>query len=268
MAVRLTLRLLPSFGVLVAWSASAMADEDIANPETLIARMPAQDDAFTPAITHAAGHGAGYAVAIGGWNGAEHQTTLDVNGEVQVVGPVRLVLRVSNEFDVPRAGQSNQFDVARPAIGAAVQFLDESKHGVSSSAYFVYKAEGFTEAEGELEGQLAFGKQLGPVHGTLNLAYGQDFDGVERDGEIALALHVEPIHGLFAGIAGRYRDSLGSNGDKSTGILQDALGGFTATYAVGNVGISATAGLAGVKTLTSGSMQGGAEAALGVGAVF
>jgi hypothetical protein len=268
MAVRLTLQLLSSFGVLAASSASAFAGDDVTDTEALVARIPAQDDAFTPAITHAAAHGAGYVVAIGGWNGAEHQTTLDINGEIQVFGPLRLVLRVANQFDVPRTGQSNQFDVARPAIGAAVQFLDESKHGVSSSAYFVYKAEGFTEAEGELEGQLAFGKQLGPLHATLNLAYGQDFDNVERDGEIAMALHVEPIHGLFAGIAGRYRDSLGSNGDKSTGILQDALAGATATYAVGNLGISATAGFAGVKTLTSGSMQGGAEAALAVGAVF
>ena len=262
------LPLLSSFGVLAMWPASGRADRDVADTPAMIARVAAQDDAFTPAITHAAGHGAGYVVALGGWNGAEHRTTLDVNGEVQLFGPVRLVLRVSNEFDVPRAGDSNQFDVARPAIGAAVQFLDEREHGVSSSAYVVYKAEGFTEAEGELEGQLAFGKQLGPVHGTLNLAYGQDFDGVERDGEIALALRVEPVRGLFAGVAGRYRDSLGSNGDKSTGILQDALGGATATCVVGNIGISVTAGFAGVKTLGASSMQGGAEAALAVGAVF
>jgi hypothetical protein len=263
----MSVRMIISLAV-VAWPVLAHADQDAADTEAIIARAPANDDAFTPAIQHAEGHGRGYLVAIFGGNGAEHQTTLDVNGEVQVFGPVRLVLRVANTFDVPRVGQTNQFDVARPAIGAAVQFLDEAKHGVAASGYFVYKAEGFTEAEGELEGQVAFGKQLGPVHTTLNLAYGQDFDNVERDGEIALALHVEPMRGLFAGVAGRYRDSLGSNGDKSTGILQDALGGATATYVVGNFGITATAGFAGVKTLTSGSLQGGAEAALAVGAIF
>ena len=106
-----------------------------------------------------------------------------------------------------------------------MQFLDERKHGVSSSAYFSYKAEGFTEAEGELEGLISFGKQFGAVHSTLNIAYGQDPEGVERDGELALGLHIEPTRGLFTGVVGRYRDALGSNGDKGTGILRDALGG-------------------------------------------
>jgi hypothetical protein len=139
---------------------------------------------------------------------------------------------------------------------------------VSSSAYFSYKAEGFTEPEGELEALVSFGKQLGPVHGTLNVAYGQDPEGNERDGELALGLHIEPMHGLFTGVIGRYRDALGSNGDKGTGILRDALGGASATYVLGNFGLTATAGIAGVETTTSGSMQTGAAAAFSVGAAF
>ena len=228
-----------------------------AEPEAIAARATVADDAFTPAIKNAEGHGRGIATAVAGWNGAAHHSAVDLNGEVQVFGPVRLVLRVDNVFDV-----------ARPGIGGAVQWLDERKHGVAASAYFVYKAEGFTEAEGELEGLIAFGKQLGAVHGTLNLAYGQDPEGRERDGEIALALHVEPVHGAFAGVMGRYRDALGSHGDKATGILRDALGGVTAGYAIGNVGVVATAGIAGIETVTSGSMTAGAEVGLAVGAVF
>jgi len=228
-----------------------------AEPAAIAARAPATDDAFTPALKSAEGHGRAIATAVTAWNGAAHDTTVDLDGEVQVFGPVRLVLRVDNVFDV-----------ARPGMGAAVQWLDERKHGVSSSAYFVYKAEGFTEAEGELEGLVAFGKQLGPVHGTLNLAYGQDPEGRERDGEVALALHLEPMPGLFTGVLGRYRDALGSSGDKGTGILRDALGGVTAGYALGNIGVVATAGIAGIETLTSGSMTSGAQVALSVGAVF
>lgn len=238
-------------------SVSRAEDLDEPGEAPIAARAPADDDTFTPGLTRAAAQGRGFATGVVSYNGASEKTTVDLNGEVQVFGPVRLVLRVDNVFDT-----------ARPGIGAAVQWLKEAKHGVSSSVYFSYKAEGFTEPEGELEGLVSFAKHLGPVHGTLNLAYGQDPEGNERDGEAALGLHIEPIRGLFTGVIGRYRDALGSNGDKATGILRDALGGATATYVIGSFGVTATAGIAGIKTVDSGSMQTGAQAALSVGSVF
>lgn len=241
-----------------AWGSIAYADQaDETVEDAVAARSPANDDAFTPGLARSTGTGRGIMTGVVSWNGASSHTTVDFNGEVQVFGPVRLVLRVDNAFDK-----------ARPGIGAAVQFLDEKKHGVAASAYFSYRAEGFTEPEGELEGLVSFGKQLGAVHGTLNLAYGQDPEGNERDGELALGLHVEPMHGLFTGVVGRFRDALGSNGDKGTGVLRDMLGGASATYVVGKFGVTATAGIAGVETTTSGSMKSGAAAALGIGAVF
>jgi hypothetical protein len=226
-------------------------------PTAPLAHPAANDDGITPGLTRAAGHGGGIATSTLGYNGASKDTTLDFNAEVQVWGPFRLVLRVDNVTVK-----------ARPGIGAAAQFLDEQRNGVAGSAYFSYKAEGFTEAEGELEGLVAFGKQLGAVHGTLNLAYGQDPEGKERDGEVALGLHIEPIQGLFTGLIGRYRDALGSNGDKGTGILRDALGAASATYVVGRFGVTATAGIAGVELLDEGSMKAGVSGALAVGAVF
>ncbi|HEU4734317.1 MAG TPA: hypothetical protein VFT22_40775 [Kofleriaceae bacterium] len=240
--------------------ASAESIDEAVEP-LVVARAPGNEDSFTPGLTHSAASGRGIATGTASWNGASHTTSVDLNGEVQIWGPVRLVLRVDNAL--------NDVDAkARPGIGGAVQFLSEGKHGVSASAYFLYKAEGITEAEGELEGLISFAKQLGAVHGTLNLAYGQDPEGNERDGEAALGLHIEPIRGLFTGVVGRYRDALGSSGDKGTGILRDALGGVSATYVIGRFGITGTAGVAGIKTVSSGSMQGGAEAAMSVGAVF
>jgi len=245
-------------GVASGWSAASRAETiDGPTEEPIVARAPANDDAFTPGLTHSTAQGRGIAAAVASYNGASRKSTVDLNGEIQVWGPVRLVLRVDNLFDK-----------GKPGIGAAVQWLDEAKHGVSSSAYFLYKTEGFTEAEGELEGLVSFGKQLGPVHGTLNLAYGQDPEGAERDGEVALGLHVEPIRGLYTGLVGRYRDALGSNGDKATGVLRDAMGGASATYVIGSFGVTATAGVSGIKTLTSGTMQAGPAAALSVGAAF
>jgi hypothetical protein len=247
-----------SFVISSAWWSVARAEHlDEPAEETIAARTPANDDSFMPGLTHSSLQGRGITTGVVAWNGASHSTEMDFNGEVQIYGPLRLVLRVDNVTVK-----------ARPGIGAAVQWLDERKHGVSSSAYFSYKAEGFTEGEGELEGLVSFGKQLGPVHSTLNLAYGQDPEGTERDGELALGLHIEPMRGLFTGVVGRYRDSLGSNGDKSTKILRDALGGLSATYVIGSFGVTGTAGVAGIKTTTSGSMQAGAAAGVSVGAVF
>jgi hypothetical protein len=221
------------------------------------AHPAANDDGITPGLTRAAATGKGIATSTLGYNSASKATTLDFNAEIQVWGPFRLVLRVDNVTEK-----------ARPGIGAAAQFLDEHKHGVAGSAYFSYKAEGFTEGEGELEGLVAFGKQLGPLHGTLNVAYGQDPEGNERDGEVALGLHVEALPNLFTGVVGRYRDALGSNGDKGTGILRDALGAASATYVLGRFGVTATAGVAGVELLSVGSMKAGVAGALAVGAAF
>jgi hypothetical protein len=244
--------------LLPAWVARSQADElDAPIEQPIAARAAANDDGFTPGLARSSAHGRGIIAGVVSYSGASDKTTVDLDGEVQVYGPFRLVLRVDNVFDT-----------ARPGIGAAMQWLDERKHGVSSSVYLSYKAEGFTEPEGEIEALVSFGKQLGAVHGTLNLAYGQDPEGNERDGEAAIGLHVEPMRGLFTGVIGRYRDALGSNGDKATGILRDALGGASATYVIGRFGVTATAGVAGVETTTSGSMEMGVAGGLSVGSVF
>jgi hypothetical protein len=245
--------------VISSLGAVAYADGEETGEPPLAAHAPGNEDSFTPGLTHASASGRGIITSTMSFNGSKNAadaSVLDFNGEVAIWGPVRLVLRVDNVTNK-----------ARPGIGGAVQFLKEGVHGVAASAYFSYKAEGFTEGEGELESLVSFGKQLGPVHGTLNLAYGQDPEGAERDGEIAIGLHIEPMPGLFTGVVGRFRDALGSSGDKSTGILRDALGGVTATYVIGKIGVTGTAGVAGVKTTTA-AMAAGAEAAVSVGAVF
>jgi hypothetical protein len=240
--------------------AGADAADDSATADTASARAAANDDSFTPGLTHSTGPALAAVTATATVNGPGPSNTVDLNGEIHVWGPARLVLRVDNVF-------ATSGGKARPGIGGAVQLLDERKHGVASSAYLSFKTEGFTEAEGEIEGLVSFGKQLGPVHGTLNVAYGQDADNVERDGELALGLHVEPMRGLFTGVIGRFRDALGSNGDKGTGVVRDALGAATATYVVGRIGLTASVGIDGVKLLHA-PMQAGAEAAFSVGTVF
>ena len=244
--------------LLGATSPAARADDtDLEVDAKLDARALADDAAFTPGIARAAGRGRALTVAAMTWNGAadSNKTTLDMTGEVGIYGPFRLVLQVSNVFDT-----------ARPGIGAAVQWLDEGRHGVASSFYLSYKAEGFSEPEGEIEALLSFAKHIGPLHGTLNVAYGQDPEAKERDGEAAAALHVEPIRGLFAGVVGRYRDALGGGGEQ--GVIRDLLAGASATYTIGKVGVTVTGGIAGVELQTESSMKTGPAGVLSLGAVF
>jgi len=87
-------------------------DVDGADAETIAAHAPADADAFTPGLTRSSAQGRGITTGAVSWNGASKKTTVDLNGEVQLFGPVRLVLRVDNVFDT-----------ARPGIGAAVQWL-------------------------------------------------------------------------------------------------------------------------------------------------
>ncbi|HWO26640.1 MAG TPA: hypothetical protein VNO30_48255 [Kofleriaceae bacterium] len=243
--------------LLLAASAPAAFAESIDTDveRSIEGRDVAADHAFTPGIARATGAGRAVVTAATTLNGASDQVTLDMIGDIRIFGPVRLVLQVTNVFET-----------ARPGIGAAIQFLDEQRHGVAASGYLSYKAEGFTEPEGEIEALLSFGKQLGPLRGTLNLAYGQDPEARERDGEAAAALHLEPVRGLFAGVVGRYRDALGSGGEN--GVIRDVLAGASATYTLGKFGVTAIGGFSGVETTGGGSMQAGPAGVLSLGAVF
>ena len=98
----------------------------------------------------------------------------------------------------------------------------------------------------EIEALVSLEKQFGSVRGLVNVAYGQDAEAKERDGEVAVSVHTTVIpNRLIAGVVGRYRDALGSNGDKSTGVLRDMFGGAAGTVAVGPLGLTAMFGFAG-----------------------
>jgi hypothetical protein len=76
----------------------------------------------------------------------------------------------------------------RPNVGLRVQLLRQETHGLDGSAGVFYKAEGFTEPEGEIEAVLSAGARFGALSVAGNLAYGQDPEGNERDGEARAAI--------------------------------------------------------------------------------
>ena len=64
------------------WSSAARADDsDSASGTPIAARASADDDVFTPGLTHAAGHGRAAATGLVSYSGASSKTTLDLNGE-------------------------------------------------------------------------------------------------------------------------------------------------------------------------------------------
>lgn len=231
--------------------AAAPASADVVG----IARRLADDQAFTPGMLRAnAGDENGFVVAATNWSGASDDVTLDAIGEVHVWGPVRLIASVANAFG----------DIAKPGIGAGVQLLREGRHGLDGTAYARFKTEGFTEPEGEVEAVLALSRHLGAVRASLDVAYGQDFEGTERDAELAAGGQLEVRRGLFAGVTARYRDGLGTTKEP---IARDGIGGGTATLAFGRFAVSALAGIAMIETRGM-PRQLGPAATLALGTAF
>ncbi len=220
------------------------------------ARTLARDGGFTSLLQHAAPGGDAFALVGTTFDSHSDDLVVNVAGEVHLTGRFSLVARVDNAVS----------DAARPGIGAAVRLLDEARDGVAATGYLVYKAEGFAEPEGELEALASFGRSFGAVRAVANLAYGQDPEGNERDGEIGLGLQVRPLPALSTGLVGRYRDALGSSGEG--GLVRDVFGGASATLAVGRFGVTGLAGVSGLTTEASGSMEAGFSATAAVGAVF
>jgi hypothetical protein len=98
----------------------------------------------------------------------------------------------------------------RPSLGARVQLLDERRFGIDAGAAVFYRAEGFTEPEGEIETVFTVGRHLGASYLLANLVYGQDPEGRERDGELRLGL-LHPLGTRFLlGVDSRARVDLGS----------------------------------------------------------
>jgi hypothetical protein len=182
-------------------------------------------------LTHSASLDAqsAYATAMGGYDGARRSGLFEATAEVRVWGPFAV-----------RGGAVYTGDdqKLRPSFGARVQALHENRHGVDGAFGVMYRPEGLTEAEGEIEAVLSAGAHLGKNYLLGNLVYGQDPEARERDGEIRLAGLRPVTSNLFLGFDGRVRFDLGSETAGGLGRSEpklDALVGPAATFLVGPV---------------------------------
>lgn len=240
---------------------AAFAEGEDATPEAPRTVEAAVDGAFVPSFLPAStARDAAMVRAMGGYDSATEHGVFDSEARVRLFGPVTL-----------RGGAtySPSTEKVRPRVGAAVQVLRQERHGIDGTVGVSYKAEGFTEAEGEIELELAAGRRFGRWTGVINLAYGQDPEAKERDGEIRLEAHARVAGRLHLGVATQARFDLGSD----AGVEPESAGevslvaGPVAAYAFNSFAIFAQTGYSGL-LLRDDTMKSGMVAMAGVGTAF
>lgn len=197
----------------------------------------------------------------GGYDTARRSAVTQTFVEVRLWGP--LALRGGAEL-------GDTTTRLRPTIGARLQLLTQARHAVDGSVAVFYRAEGFTEPEGEIETVIAVGRRIGRTVVIGNLAYGQDPEGRERDGEVraaALAAVSERVH---LGVDARGRFDLGSDRAKLRAANEptfDLDAGPVAALSVGPVALTAHAGASVVRRVGSDATV-GLIALAGLGTAF
>jgi hypothetical protein len=146
--------------------------------------------------------------------------------------------------------------------------MRQGRHGIDGSIGIFYKAEGFTETEGEIESVVSIGRRIGGVALLGNVVYGQDPDGNEHDGELRAAV----LHhaGRFVlGVDTRVRFALGAQHGRAATVepTVDLAAGPLATVVVGSVALFVEAGPRLVRFADRGTAV-GISGIGGVGAAF
>jgi hypothetical protein len=181
-------------------------------------------------VASAAALGAAY----GGYDSARSQPMLGAFAEARLWKGI--ALRGEAEYSGARRA-------ARPALALRAQVLRQQAQGVDGAISVAYRAEGFTEAEGEVEAALVLGRSFNGLTLLGNLVYGQDPEGKERDGEARLAL-IHQVGRWTFGLDSRLRLALSPQGARADAEPKlDLLGGPVATALVGPLALFAQAGL-------------------------
>src|SRR5262249_6518629 len=191
-----------------------------------------------------------HAPGSAGYDGARRAAVGQAFAEVQLWR--QLALRGGGEY-------SDTSHRLRPTIGARLQIVSQQRQGVDGAISVFYRAEGFDEPEGEIETVVAVGRRFGNTALIANLAYGQDFEGNERDGELRLAALARATNRVQLGVDARWRFDLGSQTAKlqaSNEPTYDVDAGPVAALGVGPVALVAHAGASVVRRVGSDAVLG------------
>ncbi|HKA86891.1 MAG TPA: hypothetical protein VKE22_04460 [Haliangiales bacterium] len=156
----------------------------------------------------------------------------------------------------------------RPLIALRLQVLEQEATGVDATAAVTYRQDRFELDGGFLQGTIALGRRFDRLSLVLNLSYGLDPEGDDREGEVCAAARVEVGSGIYLGVDGRYRHDLGStdpNRAERGRSESETLAGATAAYAHGSWALMLEAGMSRVVTT---SVRTGPVALAGYTATF
>ena len=255
------------FAALLAWGVGAGA---VAHAQDLEEEKPriraahsADDGQFLPfTLASRTDSQRAFVTTLGGYDSARQSALLQGSTEINVWGPIAI-----------RAGvvYTETNNTLQPTFGAHVQLLKQERHGFDGSVMVVYKPEGFTEGEGEIEAAFTIGRRFGRTGLYGNLVYGQDPEGNERDGEVRAAAMYSLRENVHAGFDTRLRFDLGSsNTAQRIAKLEadyDLVAGPAASYSFGPFALVAQGGASAFK-LSAQSLRLGGIGLAGVGAVF
>lgn len=262
---RLRIALVPVgvFVSILAPASAARAQEDVqttgSEPESP-ARIAVEDGSFLPqTLSTRIGSLQVYGYSSGGYDSSRKGPLVDSAVEARVWGPFALRFQATYSNDTGRM---------RPSVAGRVQVLRQEQHGVDGALTVFYKAEGFTETEGEIETFASVGRRFRQLTVVGDLVYGQDPDGNERDGEVrAAAFHQHKW--LMYGVDSRLRFAIGpQHGAAATREpIFDFLGGPVVMAATGMGAVFAQLGPSAFE-LNHSAMRLGVAALAGLGAAF
>ncbi len=200
-----------------------------------------------------------FAFGSGGFDSAQRGPLADTAVEAAIFGS--LALRAQATYSDPTARM-------RPSIGARMQLLRQEREGLDGALTVVFKTEGFTETEGEIEANASLARRFGRTSLIGNLVYGQDPEGNERDAEIRAAL-LHQRNWLVVGVDSRARFAIGTQHGRAatTEPVFDILAWPFATAAEGPVALFAQAGPSALQLANSPAQIGVAMLA-GIGAAY
>ena len=242
---------------------TARADEtDRAEPPATTPVQQATEDGAFAVLTMPARVGStrAFAWGLGGYDSGRKSGVAEAIAEVHVWGPLALRGGATYSADGKRM---------RPTIGGRAQVLRQETHGLDGAVSVFYKAEGFTEPEGEIETFLSVGRRFDRLAIGGSLVYGQDPEGNERDGEVR-ASAFRQLGRFNLGLDSRLRFAIGTQHTKAGAMPEptfDALAGAAATATLGGFVLFAEVGPSAFRVPGAGTRM-GATAFGGLGSAF
>src|SRR5262249_18822603 len=139
----------------------------------------------------------------------------------------------------------------RPRVALRVQVLEQDDAGIDATAQVAYRQDRFDLDGGLFQGTIALGRRFDRLWLALNVTFGVDPEGGDREGEVCAAAWVEVAQSWSVGVDGRYRHDLGStdpNRAERSRSESEALAGATAAYVHGRWAIMIETGVSRVVT--------------------